>query len=215
MKALPQNDSSYKVCINKRYGTLTADTCRIQVSIGNPKYEGEKFASLMEWAERRYTSVQLIVSDTLQRHNFKMPNDNALAVSRQEGVNWLERNRGCIVNAQITRWDELLNNDYYHTAKQRIDTHFTGNQDVKDEILCTAERFSLRNGSSVEGSVDFLLEELAVFAILFQKPAVDVYAGSWISNIFDPLSKSMPVFTVIRCLQVDFERRKTDYKMAA
>lgn len=208
MKAQQPNVSNYKVCINKRYGTLSADNCRIQVSIGNPKYEGEKFVALMEWAKRRYKRVDVIVSDTLQRHNLPEPDSAATwNKTRREGLAWIKRNRTASKGVELIMWDDLLAHPAYKAATNEI-ANAVKKTAIREEIENTARRFTQRNGSSVTASTDFLLEELAVFSVLFQHPAIDVYAGSWISNIFEALQEKVPVFENIRCLQIDFERKR-------
>ncbi|MES9948970.1 MAG: hypothetical protein ABW118_08430 [Candidatus Thiodiazotropha sp.] len=215
MKAQQPNVSNYKVCINKRYGTLSAENCRVQVSIGNPKYEGEKFVALMEWANRRYKRIDVIVSDTLQRHNLPEPDSAATwNKTRHEGLAWIKRNRRALQGTGLVMWDDLLVHPAYKAATNEI-ANAVKMTAVWDEIENTARQFARRNGSSIAASTDFLLEELAVFSVIFQHPAIDVYAGSWISNIFDVLQEKVPVFNNIRCLQVDFERKRTAELKAA
>ncbi|MCB9989318.1 MAG: hypothetical protein H6868_08325 [Rhodospirillales bacterium] len=215
MKAQQRNASSYKVCINKRYGTLSTGNCRVQVSVGSPKYEGEKFAALMEWAVRRYEHVQVIVSDTLQRHNGPEPDSPAAwNKARRQGMEWIKRNRLALEGVELVMWDDLLAHPSYGPAASEIAAALR-QAPVRSQIEGTAQQFARRNGASVVASINFLTEELAAFALLFQKPAIDVYAGSWISNIFEELKVEMPVFGNVRCLQVDFERDKSALKQAA
>lgn len=68
----PAAAGPYKVVLNSPSIWRDYSTCRLQISVGKPKHEGDKFFALTEWAAARFDKVYLIVSDTLQRHNLAL-----------------------------------------------------------------------------------------------------------------------------------------------
>ncbi len=206
MKALHQIASDYRVTVNEKYGTRPSEKARIQISIGNPKYEGAKMLTLTEWCAARFKETEIIVSDTLQRHNLDMDMGTAWNVSREEGEKWLRRNAVALDGFKITRWDDLLQHPDYATSMESIEFGLLDPQALKSFVSMT-EQFSSRRKVPLEKCAAFLKEELAIFHFMMQEPAVDIYAGSWITSIFDTLSLS--VFKDLHCLEVDFERKKS------
>lgn len=205
MKALHQIASDYRVTVNGKYGFRPSDKARIQVSIGNPKYESTKLLALTEWCAARFKETEVIVSDTLQRHNLLIDTATAWNITRDEGDKWLRRNSVALKGLSIVRWDELLQSDNYASSLEIIEEGLKNNK-AYETFLEMAEGFAIRRNLPFDNCAAFLKEELAIFHFMMQEPAVDVYAGSWISKIFDALS--LPVFKDVHCLEVDFERKK-------
>ncbi len=205
MKALHQIASDYRVTVNGKYGSRPSDKARIQISIGNPKYEGTKMLALTEWCSSRFKETEIIVSDTLQRHNLNMDMATAWNTTRDEGDKWLRRNAVALEGFKIIRWDELLHHDDYASSFEHIEDGLQ-NREAHTVFLDMAMGFSARRAIPLEKCVAFLKEELAIFHFMMQEPAVDIYAGSWVSSIFDALS--LPAFKDLHCLEVDFEKKK-------
>lgn len=147
----PPPTGPYKVCIVQNADWHDVSSCRIQVSVGNQKYEGAKWLALTEWCTARFDRTTIILSDTLQRHNLATSPALAWDISRHEGDKWLARNRSAF---PVIRWDELLSDPRYPAARQRV--------------------------NRIAESGEFLREELAVFSFLLDGDAVNIYAGSWI-----------------------------------
>lgn len=160
----------------------------------------------MKWCSSRFKETEIILSDTLQRHNYFEESRSAWDSARLEGDKWIERNAQALNGHKIIRWDELLNDDAFIPAMKKIEA---GLNDAKARkcLFEMAARFSVRRSITPEKCIEFLKEELAVFHFLMQKPAVDIYAGSWITDIFETLS--LPVFKDLQCIVVDFERKRT------
>ncbi|MBN8521507.1 MAG: hypothetical protein J0L77_06395 [Alphaproteobacteria bacterium] len=205
MKALHQIASDYRVTVNGKYGSRPSDKARIQISIGNPKYEGAKLLALTEWCATRFKETEIIVSDTLQRHNLLFDTATSWNITREEGDKWLRRNAVALEGCKIVRWDELLHHEDYTSSLECIEEGLQDKQ-AQTVFLDMVEGFSTRRNLPIEKCTSFLKEELAIFHFMMQEPAVDIYAGSWISKIFEALS--MPVFKDLHCLEVDFERKK-------
>lgn len=201
-KAMPQQKNAYKVCINKRYGDLESDYARLQVSVGNPRYEGAKLQALADFCRRRYIHTTIVLSDTLQRHNKPDPARYWMAC-RREGQEWLERNREYLQGFTIVRWDNYLIDERYVKARQAIDQR-TAQGEAYQALMAMAANH--HHAAPLEQCVEFLREELAVFSFMMEEKAIDVYAGSWITSLLQSID--LPVFSHIRCLSVDLERKK-------
>lgn len=185
----PAPNGTYKICVNHKAPWQSYETCRLQISVGKPNYEGEKFEALCEWAGARFERTVLIVSDTLQRHNLRYQRNcdaaTAWKLSRLEGETWLRRNARALHHLrtpEIVRWDQLL----MHPAYQVIETTPALDQAIEHTIREFWGRheydptlyFAFHHHSRA-----FLLEELSVFSYLFNDPAIDVYAGSWFHQL--------------------------------
>ncbi|SMH30170.1 hypothetical protein [Mesorhizobium australicum] len=194
--------TDYRVTINGRYGTLEASAARLQVSVGNPRYEGRKLEALADFCRRRYENTTVVLSDTLQRHNLPEPQRYWMAC-RREGQEWLERNRAALHGLTIRRWDDYLMDPRYASARALIDK-LTASGPAHEAILALAER---QTSIPIERSLSFLREELAVFSFMMEDKAIDIYAGSWITPAIRELK--LPAFDCIRCLSVDLERKRT------
>ncbi len=206
MKVLHQIASDYRVTVNGKYGSRPSDKARIQISIGNPKYESAKMLTLTRWCASRFKETEIIVSDTLQRHNLTNTDmSNAWNITREEGEKWLRRNAVALEGFTITRWDSLLHHHNYAISLDVIEENLKSDKANKS-FMDMAQEFSIRRKVPIENCRAFLKEELAIFYFMMQEPAVDIYAGSWISNIFETLS--LPVFKDLHCLEVDFEKLK-------
>ncbi len=205
MKALHQIASDYRVTVNGKYGSRPSDKARIQISIGNPKYEGAKLLTLTAWCAARFKETEVIVSDTLQRHNLSYDTATAWNITREEGDKWLRRNAVALEGAKIIRWDELLHHEDYASSYEIIEKGLQQSESAQKTLTAMVERMSKRRDIPQENCIDFLKEELAIFHFMMKNPAVDIYAGSWITDIFEALS--IPVFQNLQCLEVDFERK--------
>lgn len=197
---LPQN--AYKVCINKRYGELEAKNARLQISVGNPRYEGAKLEALADFCRRRYKHTIVVLSDTLQRHNKSVPALNWMAC-RREGQDWLERNRHYLHGFFIIRWDSYLMDERYARARRSIDS-LTSQGAAYEALIALANKH--HHAAPIEQCIEFLREELAVFSFMMEEKAIDIYAGSWITELIQ--ATPLPVFQNIRCLSVDLEKKK-------
>jgi tRNA-dependent cyclodipeptide synthase len=203
----------YKVIFKNRVAWQGASEARLQISVGKPSVDGDKFFALCEWAAARFPRVVLIVSDTLQRHNLvferALQPEDAHAESARLGEQWLIRNRTAIQllkNPQILRWDEVLQEPRTERALAKLRQHVGSSDQFRSALVSTTNALWLRNeGKSPiftapnrecfhRQSREFLLEELAVFAWLCQGDGLDVYPGSWMENIFQALRTESDLF---------------------
>lgn len=189
----PPPTGPYKLSLNSKAPWRSFDRVRVQVSLHNPRYEGAKWQAINEWCCHRFKHVDIILSDTLQRHN-----GADAKKARQEGDAWLLRNP---VKGNLIRWDELLADPSYKPAATKVQNAYRDDKAFRARLNSKA-----RNHQS---GPEFLLEELAVFSFLFERPAIDLYAGSWIRDLFKPLGLQGNV------LSVDLERNRAWPRLVA
>lgn len=216
----------YKVFVKDKGAWQTHDVARLQISVGNPKHDGEKFYALAEWAAARFDSIILIVSDTLQRHNLVLnmglDDQQAHNVSLQQGDYWLSQNRAALdlmPQKTITKWNDWLNHADFNEAHALLLKLYDEHDGVKKAIQEKAALFSekrianLTNSFSAETitetSVRYIIEELSAFSLMFRgQRAIDVYPGAWFKDIFDVLktveTPLLSGFNKADCLRVDF-----------
>lgn len=172
------HDSKYRVKVLKGGGFSKLGTCRLGISVGQEYHESEKLKATFIWASKRFDHVIVSVADTLQRHNM----DGNHGAAKAAGDVWLERNKEAftvIPGAEIQRWDQWLNHKDYQMTRRMIDRLYDIHAGFKSDISKTAAEFAARKNTRPEDSVEYLLEETAIFALQQQAvEAADVYPGT-------------------------------------
>ncbi len=230
----PAATGRYKVVLNSPSIWRGYSTCRLQISVGKPKHEGDKFFALTEWAAARFDKVYLIVSDTLQRHNLALEMgidlSRAYTVAQIKGHEWLRDNKRAIDNIPVhkrivTVWDDWVSHHEYAATRLAINSLYARCPIFKAAIADKAQEFCRRqadNGSMIhddrpeafETSVRYILEEVAAFGIMLrQQPVVDIYPGPWFKDIFDIIAQQsrLPLlagFAHAAFLNVDYKTNK-------
>jgi tRNA-dependent cyclodipeptide synthase len=219
----------YKVSPKNKLNWKQYNNARLQVSVGNLNSEDQKLYATIEWLLNRFDNVEIIVSDTLQRWNLiykeNINQKNAHDISLNLGSDWLERNKNILSQPEkikITRWDDLINDSNFLSAKKLLDKLALENKDFLISLENTTKNFWKRNWTSENfskqdyekfkhHSLEFLIEELSVFSFLCRNNTVDIYAGSWLTGIFTTLrsikNKDLKYFDQ-DWLQIDFVKNK-------
>lgn len=227
----PPQTGPYKVFVKDKGLWRQHTTARLQISVGNPKHDGDKFFALTEWAAARFDRVVLVVSDTLQRHNLALDMGVSLEDAHQiallNGQKWLRDNKAAIdiispAKRVLTLWDDWMAHPDYPATYAEIMNIFSINETVRAAVEEKARSFCERHQTSeaFETSVAYILEELAAFAIMFRDKAVDIYPGSWFKEILDAIaqvggSELLSGLKEITCLRVDFIRNQRPSNTAA
>lgn len=170
---------------------------RLQISVGGDRHEGEKFKATVEWLKHRFDKVIVCVNDTLQRFNYVMEGmseEEALKYSLAAGREWVSRHMDEIrdlPNVEVYRWEEWKDSAFEKAYQNVLELY-----DESPEFRNSMEK-SQKNSYSRE----YLLEEIAVFSLMYQKEkAVDVYPGT--------LPKVMSIFQDQHTTRIDFMRKK-------
>lgn len=154
------------------------DTARLQISVGQPYHEGTDFAKTVEWVAANFKRTIVCVNDTLQRYNGPG--------AGEAGKNWIERNNNEIrklPDVEIIRWDYWLDHaDFpalHAEVKNKYERDLIFRKAIDEECISFVTRQkSAGMGAALERSKAYLLEECAVFQIMFRTPAADIYPGS-------------------------------------
>lgn len=198
-KQYPPQMGAYKVFVHEGRGWSAHNTARLDISVGKPNHEGEKFLATCSWAAARFEVIHVEVADTLQRYNLMadgIPEDKAKAMCLGAGNEWLQRNAealSLLSNHVVHRWDQWLSDPRFASTHEQIRVLYKAHEGFRGDIDRTAAGFLGRQeamtqecwDSHLSHSIAFLLEEAAIFAIQQQTtPAVDVYPGTFM-KIFD------------------------------
>lgn len=225
----------YRVNIKDKSNWHGFDCCRIPISVGGPKHEGNKFKATIEWAKKRFKDIEIHVGDTLQRHNIilqeNISQETAYKKSKRLGDEWIERNMSTInllkddeqINWKMYRWDDWIHRKEFPTYKKEIDTLMTTcpefKESIEEQVAIFWNRkkdyFSPREKKKFElNSTKYLLEESAVFSIMFkEKTAVDIYPGTFLLpfvKLKDASNLNLPDgFSKSKFTRIDFNRIKS------
>lgn len=217
----PAATGVYKVFIKGKSTWQGHKMARLQISMGNPKQDGEKLLAMTEWAASRFQRVVFIISDTLQRHNialrYGVGMKEAHEIALIGGHQWMERNKKAIESVPqriVTLWDDWLAHPEYAASRRELNELHAKDQVLQEAVAAKAFRFCKSHDPVVMAtSTEFLLEEIAAIAIMLRTPAADFYAGSWLNEIYAaiarlPASELMDGFKEIYFTEVDFKRNQ-------
>lgn len=204
--------SAYKIKILKPNNWRAHRVGRLDISVGAPNHEGERLETTLAWSASKFAHVIISVADTLQRHNMMADGcgeEDARRISYAEGTAWIERNSGSfqiLPSFSIKRWDERLTHPLYGQYLEKTQQYYERDDDIRIATRREAAHYLSRRGSSASMSqhrIDYLVEELAVFDMLFNiEPAADVYPGSMLPFWDMPPWSDRAKFT-----RIDFVRR--------
>src|SRR3989339_1320591 len=127
-KMYPQQNGLYSVKVNKGHEWKAFKTVRMEISVGQPYHEAEKFACTIDWALGRFENIALLVGDTIQRYNLMfdegLKEEDAKSRSFAAGTEWIQRNIKPIIKARanIYRWNDWLNAPDYKETEKAVNT---------------------------------------------------------------------------------------------
>lgn len=171
-----------------------------EISIGNRKCTGAFLEAQVEWARTRFGTFEFSVGDTLNVHNYMaighpdsgvLPAEEARAVARSEGDQWLAKNFDMInrllpaQSFRIMRWDswmeiqDIQENILLLESLCRSNVHF--DEHITSESMQYAHRRHVSRISSeaIISLKRYIVEELAVFLFQAQSTScVHLYPGS-------------------------------------
>lgn len=199
----PPQIGAYKVVPKSEQSTHSwsdFNSVRLQISVGQPYHEGEKFIATLLWVKDRFKNVTIYVNDTLQRYNYifeqNMSEEEAYISAKKDGQKWLDKYlpviKKLIPHAEVIRWDQNLSRPDFEERSKQIASFYSASEDFKKYVdQTTLEKwrskqkqqpnlyFDDRYGCFADLSRKYLLEEISVFSLLFkERKAIDVYPGS-------------------------------------
>ncbi len=227
-KQYPAQTGAYKIKIKAKTPNLVDDNnlLRLEISVGQPYHEGEKFRCTIDWAKHRYNKVVVLVNDSLQRFNYMfeegLSEKEAHSKSLHEGTQWIARNMSAISslpNFEIYRWDAWKRSENYFSDLHKARLLYQQNADFRAAIDQSIEDIWARKNSDLQRKTEFfelsknyLLEETAAFSIIYKTfKGVSAYPGSfqemWEMFINQDIPSAPEGLKYAHCLRIDFLRR--------
>lgn len=166
------------------------------VSMGSQNHQGEALEALVEWINQSsFTGGIIDLSDTLNRYGFMMRGlgaASAMALSRQQGDQWLEQN-GSILNGlkkpiRVIRWNEWLYHQDFDETLETVRDIFHKTPEFRGAIYkdigAYYGRRELRvSADAVTESVNYFLEEIAAHTLLHREyDVVAIYPGKQLES---------------------------------
>lgn len=177
--------------------------CIVGVSVGNPEFEGGRFAKLLNWVETHFESCTVLVGDLLQRFNYQITDHNseekAVLAATAAGDSWLGRNQHLIdsVNCEVRacRWIDVISDPAFHKILKSLEDYISISDTLNSALTRDVESFirrKTRQGTILPGTEDrarrmsrqYITEETAAFALLAANGwHVDIYPGQELSTL--------------------------------
>jgi tRNA-dependent cyclodipeptide synthase len=135
----------------------------------------------MNWANKNFDQIVVVVLDTVQRYNMMfngMEANVAYQQSREAGDQWIERNKDILGDATIIRWDEITNDAGFSDALQKVHNLYDNSALVKEEIDDAIQNVAQRRNID-EAQSDF-------FRSLSQNYLIEEIAGTAVANRLYP-----------------------------
>ena len=147
--------------------------------------------TLIEWAERHYTDVVIVLCDTLQRHNYLMTGwteEQAHARAKKQGFDWIDTYVPFIQKSKVIIWDDILRREAYKKDHALLKEQFHKNIKFRQDIINDAQAFIKKKGKTKEQaiySINYILEEITAHKTLYDwlGQYCYVYPGSFLESI--------------------------------
>lgn len=169
--------SNYRISISGAPGWNQKSTCSLEISIGNTRQTGDKFAAMVEWAERNFQSCLFHIGDTLYRHNYEAAGHTPAAardLSVKAGDQWLAEHRdiieSCRIPYEIIRWQHWLDDPAFGPLHSAIRDLYLSDDDFRRFVMADVWTFMERQQDRIQAigpekfissCIAFLLEEAA------------------------------------------------------
>ncbi len=157
-------------------------TCEIGISPGNPAHEGDKLASILDWAGERFQSSILTLSDTMYRHNFMSLGHNeeeSYKLGQALGENWLQNNAAILEahkeKIRIYRWDQWKDHQDFPRIYDDLMAYIATSQPLRQALDADIQAFIARKIRQDQGldmakarmhSFNLITEEIACYILI-------------------------------------------------
>ncbi|MDR3425236.1 MAG: tRNA-dependent cyclodipeptide synthase [Alphaproteobacteria bacterium] len=182
--------TAYKVIVCNSPHWRQHEAVTLGVSVPSPNWQGDKLASILNFAAANFQIIRIDVSDALYRHGFiaqGLTDSDALCRANNMGAKWLEQNADAIgslrIKPMIVRWAEWYSHPDYQETLAGFQSAYDSNSVLKNALQNDIMAFyRRRNRPATEkefaGSLNFFIEELAVITIQTRElPGVKFYPG--------------------------------------
>src|SRR5262249_26243171 len=166
--------SAYKIIVRGSPGWRNHKAATFGVSVSSPNWQGDKFASILDWAATKFETIRIDVTDALYRHNFMAEGatpQEAEARAQALGTLWLARHQdmidACPVTPQIIRWGAWYRHPDYRETLAGFEHAYTNKLLLREAVQNDVTHFHRRQHpepSQAERihSTHYLIEERAV-----------------------------------------------------
>lgn len=228
-KQYPPQLGTYKVKVKQKTVNTVNDNnvLRLEISVGQPYHEGEKFKCTIDWAKDRFGKIIILVNDSLQRFNYMfdegLSEKDAYSKALNDGTNWVARNMGVIATLpdfEIYRWDAWKRSEDYFSDLHKVRALYNTNADFKSAIDDAINQIWLRKKSNAEHreqefidlSRNYLIEETAILSVIYKTfKGISAYPGSFLEIWKMFLDKEVygapEGLRYAHCLRIDFQKR--------
>ena len=187
----------YRIKIIGEGNLPESSACTLGISVGGHFHEGDKFRATVKWVSTNFNYCHIFVCDTLQRYNHKDfylgDKERARQESRRQGDQWIKNNRLAFesfsIRYDVGRWDDWTAHERFPEYWETMQRLFKDCRPFREALEGDVSRFLNNNWSRLandgvsyqirfEGGLNYMLEELAVLAIISEeKSPVEIYAG--------------------------------------
>ncbi len=180
----------YKVKARSCEGWRDFGICTLGVSVGAKNWEGKKFEAILGFAADNFDKIRLDITDAIYQHNFMAQGLDALEArtrANAEGTYWLARHAqiisSCKVKPEILRWETWYGHPDFNYILNAVRSAYQDNSEFKDlvdtDVSIYMGRHTNHSPKARAHSLDFILEEIAVFIIQARElPSVRIYPGA-------------------------------------
>lgn len=172
-------------------------TCSLGISLQSQNHVGDKLAAMVDWINSTGHFERCVVdlSDTLHRHNLALQNSLSPAAAHEMasrlGDEWLAENQKILdrlsIPHEVIRWDSWLSHPRLGDNRMEFDNAFLKDKNFRAALLRDVGHFFDRTQNkplkdvpeeAIRQSMEYLLEELAVHSLFFEKyPCATIYPG--------------------------------------
>jgi len=166
------------------------------ISVGQPVHEGAKLAATIDMVNRTFSSCDVAVCDSLQRHTIGMheylPKETLYINANIEGEKWIKRNDASLkaikIPHEIFRWDKYLLDNNFNRHLEAINLAYKKSNDFASAIHKTIDEFVARHErhftidnkeEAINCCFNYLVEECAIIMLMWpcRKYNYIVYPG--------------------------------------
>jgi hypothetical protein len=173
----------------------------VGISLHSWNHVGEALDAMVDWINREGRFNQLIISlsDTLNAPNYEvdtvMSREESSALARVHGDGWLERNAERLArldsrfSPRVIRWDywKHEHGDKTEDYRKQFEHAFEKNEEFRRVLASDIQgnferRFADRSAAfkahHFDKSKEYLIDELAVYSVMFERfPGTKLYPG--------------------------------------
>lgn len=189
--------------------------CFLGISLSNPFFHGIHLLEVLKWIDLNFDECKIVIADHLHRFNAYIFNGS----DNEEANKECDKMGGDIHNKiqdllgnfdaskfAIKHWLDLSEQKNAIDNHNNIRSYFESNKNFKMSVINSSKKFIAKQinrgyqihipeDEAVKKSTDYILEELAVFAMLIdQGYSVQVYPGKQLKVLKDIANNHFPHF---------------------